>query len=88
MRKVYHEKVGRHSKPGLVAGPKREFQKQEWQYLLDRAEGKLLEITDRDLEYDFGDSEFLCVFGCFWQVYESGCVEFRWVRPFSWGGIR
>lgn len=50
MRKVYHEKVGKHSKPSLVVGPKREFQKQERQNLLDRAEGKLPEVTEGDLE--------------------------------------
>jgi pentatricopeptide repeat protein len=55
-RKLYHEKVGKHSKPGAKAGIRREYAAKEWQYLLDKAQGEIPDVTPEDVEYDFGNA--------------------------------
>ena len=57
MREMHHQQVGRHSKPGFKAGPRREYFEDEFQFKLDRARGKIPAApTADDLEYDFGDA--------------------------------
>jgi len=55
-REIFQEKVGKHSKPGTKAGPRREIIEKEWQHLLDRAKGKIPDVSPDQLEYDFGDA--------------------------------
>ena len=57
MRDVHHEQVGRHSKPGSKAGPRREFMDNEHKFLVGRALGEIPDEPSADeLEYDFGDA--------------------------------
>lgn len=57
MRELHHEKVGRHSKPGSKAGPRREYIENEHQYLVGRAKGEIPEGPPPEfLEYDFGNA--------------------------------
>ncbi len=57
MRENHHHKVGRHSKPGSRAGPRREFLQNEFDFLVDSAMGKIpRESTPEELEYNFGDA--------------------------------
>jgi len=57
MRDTYQQKEGRHSKPGSKAGPRREYFRDQKEYLIDRALGKIpSESSPEELEYDFGDA--------------------------------
>ncbi len=57
MREIQHHRVGRHSKPGSKAGPRREFLQNEFDFLVDSAKGKIpREPTPEELEYNFGDA--------------------------------
>ena len=55
-RELYQEKVGKHSKPGAKAGPRREYKAREMEYLIDKAQGNLPEEDPEMLEYDFGNA--------------------------------
>ncbi len=55
-REEYHQKYGRHSKPGSKAGPRRERQRLEWQNLVDLGSGKISRgVKPESLEYNYGD---------------------------------
>ena len=56
-REIFLEKVGKHSKPGAKAGPRREMAQKDFQYLLDKAEGKIVDTSPDQLEYGFGDGK-------------------------------
>lgn len=54
--KEQEEKVARHSKPGSKAGPRREFNRDEHEFLIERALGKNTNtLPPEHLDYDFGN---------------------------------
>lgn len=56
MRETCEQKEGRHSKPGSKAGLRREIARDEKEYLINSALGKLTTESPEELEYDFGDA--------------------------------
>lgn len=63
-KKKYHKRkreehqynVERHSKPGAKAGPRREFIENEFQHLVDRAQGIVPLDDEKHIEYDYGNA--------------------------------
>lgn len=54
--KEQEEKAAKHSKPGSKAGPRREFLRDEQEFLVDRALGKNTDkLPPEFLDYDFGN---------------------------------
>lgn len=54
--KEQEEKAAKHSKPGSKAGPRREFIRDEQEFLVDRALGKNTDkLPPEHLDYDFGN---------------------------------
>jgi len=57
-REQYHEKVGKHSKPGSKAGPLREYEAIEKQDLVDKGAGKISRgLLPESMDYHYGDGE-------------------------------
>lgn len=62
-REEYHEKVGKHSKPGSRAGPLREYEEIERQDLVDKGSGKISRgLLPENMGYNYGDGEFIYIF--------------------------
>eukprot|EP00957_Ditylum_brightwellii_P067266 5104801-Ditylum_brightwellii.AAC.1 len=62
-RRLEFEQVGKHSAPGSVAGPLRQEDEEERQFLLSYAKGEIPLIDEGDSEYDLGDALLDDLFG-------------------------
>ena len=58
-REEYQHKIGRHSKPGSKAGPRREYEEIQRQNLVDLGAGRTSRgLLPEDMEYNYGDGMF------------------------------